>query len=277
MLEIQFLIFVLTGILSGFLAGLLGIGGGIVIVPALFFTMQALGFNPSDIMYFATSTALASMLLTTLASFVLHLRKEGVVWMLFKKMTLGLVFGVFLAVYFGHVYSGIFLQLLFASFLILNGSQFIFSFLPQKKRLQGSYHLPSFFEASCVSLGIGFLSVILGVAGGLFVGQYFSYKKLEIRKAISTASAASFLITFSASLFYAALAGEFSSHNSHGKLFFGPIYLPAFSILSITSMIAAFFGVKLVYTIDVTKTKKIFGGFCILIGLTMLLKTILDR
>lgn len=273
MLCMQILIFFLGGTTAGLVAGLLGVGGGVILVPALFFTMHLLNFDPENIMYFSTSTALASMLLTTLASFLLHKQKQGIEWILIKRMLLGLIMGVLLAIYPGHHFSGILLQTLFGCFLVFNGAQCIFAFLPKKNKTSDSYQLPSFLDASFFSLIIGFFSVLLGVAGGLFVGQYFTYKRLDMRKSISTASAASFIITLSASLFYIIFNREFSDASHFGKLFFGPIYLPAFATLSVSSMIAAFFGVKLVYAIDVIKIKKIFGGFCILMGIVMIGKT----
>ena len=272
MLALQIIVFLIVGSISGFIAGLLGIGGGIIIVPSLFFTLNLLGFNPEDIMYFSTSTALASMLLTTLASFVLHQRKKGIEWELIKRMAFGLVCGVFLAIFPGHVFSGRFLQLLFGFFLVFNGFQFIFSFLPQKKTKQGETKLPSYFSASMISLIIGFFSVVLGIAGGLFVGQYFNFKQIETRKAISTASSASFLITLSSCLFYVFFHTHFIQHTTNSSFFFGPIYLPAFSVISVSSMLTTFFGVHLIYSIDISKARKLFGGFCILMGVTMFIK-----
>ena len=270
----QVIVFILIGIFSGFLAGLLGIGGGIIIVPSLFFFMKSLDFHPEFTMYFATSTALASMVLTTLTSFLLHLRKNGIEWPLIKRMLIALIAGVSLGVYLGQFIYGSFLQILFSAFLIANGTQLLLAFLPQKSLSHNPYHLPSYLNASLVSLCIGLISVILGVAGGVFVAQYFIFLNVTVRKAISTASASSFIICFAASLFYIVFGGEFIDANTYGRLFFGPIYLPAFGIISFFSMCAAPLGVTLIYSLDVKKAKKIFGGFCILVGISMLLKTL---
>lgn len=273
MVFLFFSILIVIGLVAGFLAGLLGIGGGIIVVPCLFYVMQI--FFPAShfTMQFAAANSLASMIVTTFFSMASHRKRAGVEWHLVQKMIVGIILGSLLGVWVSQFFKSSFIERFFGIFLILNS----FSFILSKAHLDSDnkkFSSPNPLLASFAGLSISSLSAILGIGGGVLSVQFFHKIHLNIKKSIATSSALSFMISLCGSLFYLL----FNKHQSLGPLngvsySIGPIYLPAFILISIFSAISAPWGSKLVHALDTKVIKRIFGYVTLTIGIYMIIRT----
>lgn len=273
MLVLFFLLLAVIGLIAGFLAGLLGIGGGIIVVPSLFFLMNAFFPSAEFTMQFAAANALASMVVTTFFSMFSHQKKTGIEWDLIKKMALGVFCGGLVGVYATSFFKSSFVERFFGIFLILNSLSFIIT-----KRIStkdhAHYKAPNLVLSSCVGFFISSLSAILGIGGGVLSVQFFHKIHLNIKKCIATASAVSFFVSLFASVFYLALDKHHSLGSLNGLSFsLGPIYLPAFGLISLCSAATAPWGTHLVYQLETQIIKKIFGYVTLVIGIYMIIRT----
>ena len=158
------ILYAILGSISGLLAGLLGISGGVVTVPCLFFIFRLLDFPLAFSMQVAIGTSLAAMVFNAFSSTWAHSRKKGVVWDLFKGMLLGIILSSLLGAYFGDLLSSLLLELLFGIFACLLGIQFLHPFFLLKASRQKT---PNKVRLSLYGLTIAFISNILGIGGGV--------------------------------------------------------------------------------------------------------------
>jgi uncharacterized membrane protein YfcA len=266
-------IFSLIGLIAGFLSGLLGIGGGIIVVPCLFYVMHIFFPSSNFTMQLSAANALAAMVVTTFFSMMAHKKRAGIKWSLVKKMLIGIVLGSFLGVFLTQFFKSLYIERFFGFFLIVNS----LSFIASKDRSHLNHHKyisPSPLLASIVGASISSLSAILGIGGGVLSVQFFQKIHLNIKKSIATASVLSFFVSLCGSIFYVLLGKNSSLGSLNGLAFsLGPIYIPAFGLISLFSAISAPFGAKLVHALDTTIIKKIFGGVTLTIGIYMIART----
>ncbi len=270
MLIIQYVLFAIIGSFSGFLAGFLGIGGGIVVVPSLFYLLNYYYGETATTMQLCVATSLAAMIVTTFFSMVSHRSKSGVEWSVVKKMTLGLILGSLLGAYSASFFKSDVLELVFGAFLTLNSLAFIFH------RTKDHHHLPHTTPKNWITFTaatlISYLSTILGIGGGVFSVQFFSIIRLNIHKAIGSASAISFLISLFATSSYLLFDGRETNGALSYAPFWGPVYLPAFISISIFSALLAPVGVKCIYKIKTDLAKRLFGALLFVVGAHMILR-----
>jgi uncharacterized membrane protein YfcA len=260
----EYFYYIIIGIFCGFLSGLLGIGGGVIMIPALFFIMQHFGVETLHLMHLVIGTALTSMIFSSISSMLSHRAKKVINWRIIQYMTPGLVAGAFLGSYLAKILSSHILQLLFGVSIILVGLRFI---LQKSEPTNKSYEI-SYWKLRYPLLGggISFLSALLGIGGGIFSVPILQTLGFPIRKAIATSSAITLYATFLASICYFV----FGLHQITSEASFGYIYLPAFFAVTPLSVIFALFGAKIAHTIDTTILKKIFGISLLMIGVYML-------
>ncbi len=263
----------LIGLLAGFFSGLLGIGGGIIVVPSLFYFMHLFFPFSHFTMQLSAANALASMVITTLFSMIAHKKRAGIEWHLVKKMLLGIVVGSLLGVFLTQFFKSSYIERFFGFFLILNSLSFIAS-KDQSHLNHHKYTSPSPLLASIVGASISSLSAILGIGGGVLSVQFFHKIHLNIKKCIATSSAISFAVSLCGSIFYIILGKNPSLGSLNGlALSLGPIYLPAFVLISLFSALSAPFGAKLVHALNTNIIKKIFGCVTLIIGIYMIVRT----
>jgi len=255
-------LFILLGVLAGFLAGLLGVGGGLVIIPALFYIFQMLGFPQENLMQIAIGTTLASMIFNMLAAAISHHLHNNVLWEVVKKTGLGLVAGSVVGAFLAHLLSTSALKLIFAVFVALFGVYY----LRQKKQREGSYPLPSSRTLKFLGLGVGTVSNILGIGGGTIMVPIFVAFKIPMKKAIGTSTAAGVIITTIGAIAYLL----FGYKETHIPLTFGYIYFPAFGCIALTSFFAAPIGAHLIRKISISLLRRCFAWGLIVVGLMML-------
>lgn len=258
------IIFALVGALAGFLGGLLGIGGGIITVPALVWTFRFLDIHSPFLMHVAVGTSLGAMVFTAFSSAWAHFLQKGIYWHLFYAMAPGAFFGsVFGAILADHLPSE-HLKLVFGFCECLIGFYFLF---PSKAPLQEEDRTLSHpFIFLLLGIGIGAISTILGVGGGIITVPVLTAFHIPIRNAISTSAALGVLIAIvgAASFLYLGL----DRHPFPGSV--GFLYLPAFIIIGITASLTAPLGVKKTYSWPANSLKRIFGIVLILVGLSIL-------
>lgn len=253
--------FALIGVVAGYLAGFLGIGGGFVVVPALTYLFLQDPVTAPWAIHMAVGTSLGTMLVTSLSSIIAHQRKGAIRWPLVRSLVAGLVLGAILGAILADRLQGEALIRVFGVFAMLGGVQLILARQPT-----GEKPLPGQPGASVAGLVIGAISSLIGIGGGALTGPWQLWHGVRAQNAVATSAACGYPI---------ALAGTFSFVvlGMGGDLpagAFGYVHVPAFVGIALTSAIAAPFGVATVHRLPPILVKRLFGGFLLLVGLRML-------
>jgi uncharacterized membrane protein YfcA len=262
-LYLVYLAYAIIGAVAGILAGLLGIGGGLVTVPALFFLFSFLKFPQAYVMHLAIGTSLAAMIFNTLSSSRAHHRRHAVLWHLVKKAAPALIVGGIIGAILANYISDVILEIIFGFFLCFMGSLFIRKVKPHLK----PHAIPNNPIFSLIFLAIGTLSVILGLGGGVFSVPVLTSFRLSSKNAIGTSAAITCLMTIVGTIAF--LIVGWSAIDITGTI--GYIDLSAFFVIGIVSACFAPMGAKLAHELPDQILRRIFGGMLILTGISMLL------
>ena len=246
---------------AGFMAGLLGVGGGIIIVPALYYAFTVLDFDIATRMHISVGTSLAIILPTSIISAKTHMEHKAVDIKLVKSfgifILLGVIGGTFLAV---NLKTSDFI-LFFSIMAFIVGLFFIFfrdKFLENPKKIKDSIKNIS-------GIGVGFISVLLGIGGGSLMVPFMRTFGYDIRRSIGTASAIGILIAISGTL--TMMTGGEIINNVNTPYTIGYINLFGFIVFVPVTMLMARIGAKAVYIIDKKLLSKIFGTFLIIVSI----------
>ncbi|WP_320176045.1 sulfite exporter TauE/SafE family protein [Maridesulfovibrio sp.] len=257
------LIFVVLGIFAGILAGLLGIGGGLVIVPILVFTLPPLGIPDVHLMHIALGTSLASIIFTSISSMRSHNKRGAVRWDIFKTITPGIILGTFLGSLSTSFMNTNFLKGIFVVFLYYVASQMLFGLKPKASR-----QVPGFQGLFVAGNVIGIFSSLVGIGGGTLSVPFLTMCNIVIHTAIGTAAAIGLPIAISGTAGYV-----WTGIGIEGlpPYCFGYVYLPALIGIVSASMLTAPIGVRLAHSLPVDKLKKIFAILLIVVATRMLI------
>lgn len=255
--------YLIVGILAGTLAGLLGIGGGIIIVPALAWIFQSKGFPETIIMHLAVGTSLATIVVTAISSVRAHHSHGAIRWEVLRRLIPGLVFGVLLGAMVADTLSTDSLRIFFSVFVMVVGSQMMFGASPAPHR-----NLPRSLGMIAVSTVIGGVATLVGIGGGNLVVPFLVWCNVPIRNAVGTAAAAGLPIALVGATSYI-----LTGFNAHGlpRWSTGYVYWPAFAGIVGMSMVCAPVGARLAHTLPTAVLKRSFGVFLGLVGIKMLL------
>ncbi len=246
------------GAVVGFFAGLLGIGGGIIIVSTLALMFAAHGFTPEHVMHLAIGTSLAAIVFGSWSSFRAHHRHNAVDWAIVKRMTPGLLAGVFLGAVAARYVTTAFLKYFFLGFTLFVTAQMVFNLRPKPSR-----ELPGNGALTFLALVIGVCSSLFG-GGAAAVGvPFLTWCNVTTHRAIGTVAAMGFPVAIAGTLGYV-IAGWSVTGLPPWSL--GFIYLPAFIGISLTSMITAPFGARLAHRLKGATLRRIFAVFLIVMG-----------
>ena len=236
-----YIIYAIIGIFAGFLGGLFGIGGGIIVVPSLLFAFDLLGFSPNHAMQVAIGTSLAAMVFTSASSSWAHYQHKGIYWNLVISFTPGIMAGAVLGALIADYLPAKILAIFFGIFLSLVGLHFLLSKKIQEGLLVNQEPLPHFLVTFFLGLAIGTISSVLGIGGGIITVPLFLMFHTPLKNAISTSAFTGFLIALvgALSFLYFGSKREVFSESA------GYIYLPAFIFISIASVLSAPYGAKL--------------------------------
>lgn len=258
-------IFVLIGCLIGFMAGLLGIGGGSIIVPILYYFAEQQQFPPALIMKIALGTSFSIIILSTASSAWSHNKRGTILWKQIPYIGVGSAIGVVIGSSIVNTLSNTFLQIVFCIFLAYT----IFSMLAPKKHKESIQKDPNLPLYAFLGLGllIGFLASFVGIAGGAISVPILTYLGYEMRKAIATSAMLGVILSS-----FGAISYIYNGWGVAGlpEYSFGYIYLPAFFGIAIMSIITAPLGVKLSYKLPVKRIRQIFACFLLIILIRMI-------
>ncbi|AZG74280.1 sulfite exporter TauE/SafE family protein [Shewanella livingstonensis] len=258
-----FFICLALGSVVGFLAGLLGIGGGLIIVPALLYILPSVGIGSAQITHVAIATSLASIILTSMSSAVAHHKRGNIPWELFKPIFPGIVIGSLASAFVSEQIASDDLQQAFAIFVVLMAAQMAFPF-----KVKTGSSLPSFVVLFIISSLIALIAGLMGIGGGVLLVPFLSYCGLQMRQAVGFSSATGMLIAVSGTIGYI-IAGFDVPNLPEGSV--GFIYLPALIGIIISSILCAPIGVKAASSWPTPVLKKIFAGLLVVVGLKLLL------
>ena len=253
--------FALIGIVAGYLAGFLGIGGGFVVVPALTLLFLRDSATAPWAIHMAVATSLATMLVTSLSSIVAHHRRGAIRWLLVRSLAGGLVAGAVLGAVIADALQGDALVRVFGAFAILAGLQLILGRHPD-----GEKPLPHQPAVSLVGMLIGAISSLIGIGGGALTGPWQMWHGIRAQNAVATSAACGYPIAVAGTLSFVWLGWQ---GGLPGQAL-GYVHLPAFAGIALTSALAAPLGAATVHRLPPLLVRRIFGVFLVLVGLRML-------
>ena len=250
----------ISAAVAGFMAGLLGVGGGIIMVPALYYAFTVLDFELATRMHLAVGTSLAIIIPTSIISTKTHMEYDAVDFKMVKSfgifILLGVIAGTFLAVNLKTPT----LVLFFSIFAFMVGLFFIFL----REKLVENPRTISNIVKNISGIVIGFISVPLGIGGGSLMVPFMRTFGYDIRKSIGTAAAVGFLISLSGTI--TMIMGGKIIDNINTPFSVGYINLLGFAVFVPVTMIMARLGAKAVYKIDKKLLSKIFGTFLLIVS-----------
>ncbi len=256
-----------AGMASGFLAGLFGIGGGVILVPTFLALFPHLGCSPQHLMHMAVGTCLALIVPTAYMASRKQYRMGMLDLSLLKTwipaVLLGMILGVFLL---PHI-SSPFLKKLFTGYLV---SVSLYTFFSPNNHDASITGFPHGFLSVLVGFVIGTLSVLIGIGGGSFTVPYWQLSGYPLKKAIAISTATSFFIGLGGSL--GTLIDGWSS-SGRPPLSLGFVYLPGLILLSPLVMIFAPLGARSANQCPKTLLKNLYTAFLILMSALMLYKS----
>lgn len=251
------------GVGAGIIAGLLGVGGGIIIVPALLYLFILQGM-PSEIhMHMAVATSLATIVFTSVSSAWAHHRRQAVLWPSVMALTPGIILGSIGGALIAHHLPSHALRTTFGIFEILVGLQIGFGFKP------GAHvKLPGRGGMLMAGGGIGALSTVLGIGGGTLTVPFLLWCNVHIRNAVATSSACGLPIA-AAGAGALIIAGSAYQGLPPGST--GYVYWPAAVMIILGSVVTAPLGARLAHVLPVVSLRRIFACVLAAIGIRMLL------
>lgn len=257
------LILLSMGALAGTLAGLLGIGGGIIIVPVLALVFAGQGVDATVIMHLSIGTSLATIVTTSLSSIRAHHRRGAVDWPAFLRLTPGIILGGVLGSSLAAVLPSETLRIAFALFMLLVATQMVFGAATSPHR-----QLPGTLGMGITGTLIGTVSTLMGIGGGSLSVPFLTWCNMTVRRAVATSAAIGLPIAVTGTLAY--------MFTGWGKavlppLSLGYINLPAYVGIVVASTLFAPLGARLAHSIPEHLLKRFFAAFLAILGLKLLL------
>lgn len=255
------LMYLAVGLIAGLLAGLLGVGGGLVIVPMLVFCFVKQGIQADLIMHMALGTSLASIIFTSISSFMSHHRRGAVEWAIVRRIVPGILIGTFLGTVVASRLSTGFLKGFFCVFLYSVATQMILNKKPKAAR-----DLPGNAGMFGVGSTIGVASALVGIGGGSLSVPFMMWCNVAAHRAIGTSAAIGFPIAIAGAIGY--MVNNLGATGLPAYSL-GYIYLPALVFIVCFSVLTAPLGAKLAHALPVNKLKRIFSLFLYVVATKM--------
>ena len=250
------------GLIAGFLAGLLGIGGGALIVPILVFVFTAQHFPPEHLLHVALGTSMATIVFTSLSSMRAHHAHGAVDWRIARALAPGMLAGSFGAALLAGWLPTRPLAMLFTALVFLVGTQLLLDLKPRTTR-----ELPGGAGLFAAGAAIGGVSSLAAAGGAFLAIPFLAWCNVSLRRAIGTASATGFPIALAGSAGYV-VQGWRAPGLPEASL--GYVYLPALGLIAVLSMLAAPFGARLAHRMPVKRLRMVFALMFYALALRML-------
>ncbi|MBZ2167181.1 MULTISPECIES: sulfite exporter TauE/SafE family protein [Marinobacter] len=251
------------GALAGTLAGLFGIGGGLIIVPVLIFSFGIQGVSPEVAAHLAVGTSLATIVFTSISSVRSHHSRGAVRWDVFRPMAVGIVIGAILGAWTASLLSGPVLEMVIGVFVILVAIKMLLGAEPKPGR-----DVPGNAGLATAGGGIGWASAIFGIGGGTLTVPFLNWCNVRMQSAVGTSAACGLPIAVAGAL---SNIGTGWNNAALPEYSLGFIYLPAMLGIIATSVLFAKVGASLAHRLDAMLLKRIFAVFLLLVGLRFLL------
>ncbi|MCE9633028.1 MAG: sulfite exporter TauE/SafE family protein [Methylophilales bacterium] len=261
-----FALYLATGAFAGLLAGLLGVGGGLVIVPILAWILAAQGIVSSHIMHLAIGTSLATIIPTAISSLRAHHTRGTVDWPLVQRITPGIAMGCLVGAWFAARLETEALKIILAIFQFYVGTQLLLGFTPNPSR-----GLPENLGVTLAGSLIGAFSSLIGIGGGTLSVPWMVWCNKDMRLAVGTASAIGLPIAIFGSAGFIFNGLSISALPAHSL---GFVYLPALAGITLASIFTAPLGAALTHRLPADTLKKLFAILLYALGTKVLLTTI---
>jgi uncharacterized membrane protein YfcA len=246
---------------AGFMAGLLGVGGGIIMVPALYYAFTVLDFDILTRMHLSVGTSLAIIIPTSIISTKTHMEYDAVDFKMVKSFGIFILIGVILGTFLAVNLKTPPLVLFFSIFAFMVGLFFIFL---REKLVENPKTISNMIK-NLSGVIIGFISIPLGIGGGSLMVPFMRTFGYDIRKSIGTAAAVGFLISVSGAI--TMIIGGKIINNVNTPFSIGYINLLGFIVFVPVTMVMARIGAKVVYKIDRKLLSKVFGAFLLVVSI----------
>jgi len=267
---IEIIAFMCIGAFSGIAAGLLGIGGGLIIVPFSLIVFDYLANNSAIVIPFssqvhiAIATSLASIIFTSLSAIYSQQKKGAIDWLLFLQLAPGIILGAFCGAWMASLIPREPLLFLFASFVSLVAIKMWLGWSPQRMA-----SLPDSSGMNFVATIIGIISAIIGIGGGTMTVPFLTRAKVPIQRAIAISSALGLPIAISGSLGFYWRSSSSNLDLDVQSLMCGYIYLPAFFSIISLSIITTRFGVYLSHRLSKQTLSKVFSVLLMILAIKL--------
>ena len=251
------------GAFAGVIAGMLGVGGGIVLVPAFFYMFDHLGYVGPQLMQICVATSLATIMATSMRSVMAHHRKGAVDWLILRQwapfIVIGAIAGVVIA-------SGLKSNTLTAIFGVLAMIAGLYMALG-RDTWRVAQAMPDQPTRGILAALIGFFSVLMGIGGGTFGVPMMTLYNLPIHRAVATASGFGMIIAVPSVIGFLVLPVDQAPPYS-----IGAVNIPAFLVVAATTYLATPWGVRLAHSMNPKPLRRAFAVFLVLVALNMLRK-----
>lgn len=255
------LVYLAMGAVTGFFAGLLGIGGGSLMVPLLVMAFSAQGFNPAEVLHLALGTSMAAIVFTAVSSVRAHQSHRAVIWPIVYQITPGILAGTLLGTLLAAQVPAKVLGLIFVVFIAYVSVQMIVNVKPKPHR-----EMPGALGTTLVGSVIGGFSCLVAIGGGALSVPFMAWCNVPMQKAIGTSAAIGFPIALGGSIGYVLNGWNLPGLPPHSL---GFVSLPAVFGLAVASMLTAPLGARLTHRLPVLTLKRIFAGVLFLLALKM--------
>lgn len=255
-------VYLLSGAAAGFFAGLLGVGGGVVVVPVLTVIFAEQGFPGREVMHLALGTAMATILFTSLSSLRAHHAHRAVLWPVMRRLTPGILLGTLLGAQLAARISSRALAIFYVAFMLFIALQMFANLRPRPSR-----SLPGRAGLGLAGSLIGAIASLAAMGGGALTVPYLIWCNVRPHQAIGTSAAVGLPIAIGGTL------GYVWNGWGHGELpagSLGFVYLPGLAVILLASVLVAPLGARLAHRLPVVVLKRIFAGLLLVLSAKML-------
>jgi uncharacterized protein len=254
---------VVIGAFAGVVAGMLGVGGGIVLVPAFFYTFGHLGYGGDQLMQVCVGTSLATIMVTSVRSTLGHHRKGAVDWAMLRHWGPFVAGGALAGFFLATMLKSVTLQAIFGVLALVAGLYMAFG----RAHWRLGDALPAQPVRGLLGAVLGFFSALMGIGGGTFGVPMMTLYGMPIHRAVGTASGLGLIIAVPTVIGFLTLNVAEAPPMS-----IGAINLPAFAVIIATTLLTTPYGVALAHRMDAAPLKRTFAVFLIVVALNMLRK-----
>ena len=258
--------YLILGAATGFLAGLFGVGGGLVLVPVLLLLFDAQHFPTENLLHLALGTSMATIVFTALSSMRKHHQHGAVNWRVVRTITPGILLGAGLGALSATSISQHYLGIFFALFVYFAAAQILLDVRPHASR-----QLPGTYGMTLTGTFTGWVSSMVSIGGGTIVVPFLVWCNVPIRSAIGTSAAIGFPIAVGGTVGYIATGMGVPALSDHNL---GFVYLPALVWVALASVITAPLGAKATHRMNVDLLRKLFAVLLIALATKLMWKVL---